>query len=235
MAVPSQTSLPGDHRDSYLGGTARATQTGQSHLGTSASGNVAANGSKPIASGTPKKSKRRPGSSLLQAARERRQQTEYQNYHHPPPAQDVWVCEFCEYERIFGRPPEALIRQYEIKDRRRRREEAERRRLLEKAKMKSRKGKKASNKLPAKNNNITQDRVSAQPAGYQAPHMDNQPSQETQSEEFDEDDYYEEDVHDDGYIPASDAQDVLSHEPTSSHDGNCPGGGSTRDNCVPVA
>ncbi|KAK8122139.1 hypothetical protein PG984_010809 [Apiospora sp. TS-2023a] len=235
MAVPSQSSLPGDHHDPYPGGTARATQTGQPHLGTPASGNVATNGSKPVGSATPKKAKRRPGSSLLQAARERRQQTEYQNYHHPPPLQDVWVCEFCEYERIFGRPPEALIRQYEIKDRRRRREEAERRRLLEKAKMKSRKGKKASNKPPAKNNNSTQDRVSAQPAGYQAPHMDNQPSQETQSEEFDEDDYYEEDVHDDGYIPASNSQDALSHDPVSSHDGSGPGGGSTRDTCVPVA
>ncbi|KAK7962537.1 uncharacterized protein PG986_003362 [Apiospora aurea] len=235
MAVPPQASLPGDHRDPYSGGATRATQTGQPHLGTSASGNVAANGSKPVASATQKKAKRRPGSSLLQAARERRQQTEYQNYHHPPTPQEVWVCEFCEYERIFGRPPEALIRQYEIKDRRRRREEAERRRLLEKAKMKSRKGKKASNKLPAKNNNNTQERASAPPSGYQAPHMGNQPSHETQGEEFDEDDYYEEDVHDDAYIPLSDARDAISHDPTSGHDGDGPGRGSTRDTRVPVA
>ncbi|KAK8061374.1 hypothetical protein PG994_007740 [Apiospora phragmitis] len=234
MAVPPQTSLPGDHRDPYPGGTARATETSQPHLGTSASGNVATNGSKPVVSATQKKAKRRPGSPLLQAARERRQQTEYQNYHHPPAPQDVWVCEFCEYERIFGRPPVALIRRYEIKDRRRRQEEAERRRLLEKAKMKSRKGKKVSNKLPAKNNNNTQERAPAPPSGYQAPHMDNQPSQETQSEEFDEDEYYEEDVHDDAYIPVSDAQDALSHGPTSSHDDDGPGGGSTRDARVPV-
>ncbi|CAJ2504024.1 Uu.00g114180.m01.CDS01 [Anthostomella pinea] len=105
---------------------------------------------------TPKKPKRR-GNSLAIAAKQRRKETEYQNLHHPPAPEDMWICEFCEYERIFGRPPEALIRQYEVKDRRRRREEAERRRLLEKAKMKSRKGKKA-NKVPAKNNSTTTDR-----------------------------------------------------------------------------
>lgn len=51
---------------------------------------------------------------------------------------------------IFGRPPAALIRQYEIKDRHERRRLAEKRRLLEKAKMKGRKGKKG-NKNTAKN------------------------------------------------------------------------------------
>ncbi|KAK8132605.1 hypothetical protein PG999_000778 [Apiospora kogelbergensis] len=232
MAVPPQTTLSGDHRDPYHGATARATETSQPHLENSASGNVS---TKPAAGATQKKAKRRAGSSLLQAARERRQQTEYQNYHHPPTLQEVWVCEFCEYERIFGRPPEALIRQYEIKDRRRRREEAERRRLLEKAKMKSRKGKKASNKPPAKNNNNIQERSPAPPAGYQAPHMGSQPSQETQSEEFDEDDYYEEDIHDDEYIPANDPQDTLSHNTTSSYDGGGAGGGSSRDTRVPVS
>lgn len=64
--------------------------------------------------------------------------------------EDVWICEFCEYESIFGRPPEALIRQYEIKDRRERKRLAEKKRLLEKAKMKGRKNKKAT-KNAAKN------------------------------------------------------------------------------------
>ena len=58
--------------------------------------------------------------------------------------EDVWICEFCEYESIFGVQPTALIRQYEVKDRRERRRLAEKRRLLEKAKMKGRKGKKAT-------------------------------------------------------------------------------------------
>ncbi|KAH0398145.1 hypothetical protein KCU89_g7544, partial [Aureobasidium melanogenum] len=54
----------------------------------------------------------------------------------------MWICEFCEYEDIWGVRPEALIRQYEIKDRKERQKAEERRRLLEKAKQKNRKGKK---------------------------------------------------------------------------------------------
>ena len=56
---------------------------------------------------------------------------------------EIWICEFCEYESIFGEAPEALMRQYEIKDRKERRRLAEKRRLLEKAKQK---GKKNSSK-----------------------------------------------------------------------------------------
>lgn len=88
------------------------------------------------------KKKRPTGREYLIAARERRERQERQNFHHPPALEDQWICEFCEYERIFGTPPVALIRQYEIKDRRIRKQEAERRRLLEKAKMKGRKSKK---------------------------------------------------------------------------------------------
>lgn len=52
---------------------------------------------------------------------------------------EIWICEFCEYESIFGEAPEALMRQYEIKDRKERRKLAEKRRLLEKAKQKGKK------------------------------------------------------------------------------------------------
>ncbi|KAI1141084.1 hypothetical protein F5Y05DRAFT_376347 [Hypoxylon sp. FL0543] len=165
----------GDYREQYSGvANARGpiqngsapplVSSGGMQPGVNTTGNDAG---KPQATATPKESKRR-GNSLLQAAKQRRRETEYQNYHHPPAPEDIWICEFCEYERIFGRPPEALIRQYEIKDRRRRREEAERRRLLEKAKMKSRKGKKAS-KVPAKNNSTVSDRHTASSSGQQAP------------------------------------------------------------------
>ncbi|CAL8578217.1 hypothetical protein XPA_004012 [Xanthoria parietina] len=98
----------------------------------------------------PKKPRRSLAKQLVVSARQRRLQQEYDNYHHPPAAEDTWICEFCEYEMIFGRPPEALIRQYEIKDRQERRRLAEKRRLLEKAKMKGRKGKKG-NKNAGKN------------------------------------------------------------------------------------
>lgn len=84
---------------------------------------------------------------LKTAARHRRQAAADNFYHNPPKFEDLWICEFCEYERIFGEPPKALIRDYEIKDRRHRREEADRKRLLEKAKAKSRKSKKASKAL----------------------------------------------------------------------------------------
>lgn len=90
-----------------------------------------------------RKKKRSPGSIYALAARQRKIQQQYTNIHHPPALEDIWICEFCEYESIFGHPPEALIRQYEIKDRKERKRLAEKKRLLEKAKMKGRKTKKA--------------------------------------------------------------------------------------------
>lgn len=93
--------------------------------------------------GARRKSGRRLERELNMAARHRKQVTAELNYHQPPRADDVWICEFCEYESIFGEPPRALIRDYEIKDRRLRQEEADRKRLLEKAKAKSRKGRKS--------------------------------------------------------------------------------------------
>ena len=96
------------------------------------------------------------------AARQRRLQQEYSNLHHPPRPEDVWICEFCEYESIFGVQPQALIRQYEVKDRKERRRLAEKRRLLEKAKLKGRKGKKQSKNAAKASNNVAQ-----QPANQQ--------------------------------------------------------------------
>lgn len=243
---PQQGVIPGGPRDIYNGTNVRSTQTGQPHLAGSGGSQPGVNmpgdgGGKggAQANAPPKKSKRRNGNSLMLAAKHRRQQTEYQNYHHPPSPEEIWMCEFCEYERIFGRPPEALIRQYEIKDRRRRREEAERRRLLEKAKMKSRKGKKAS-KLPAKNNAAVHDRNAAPPPAHQMPHPGTEPSQETQSEEFDEDDYYEEDVHDED-CPASHHVHGVEHSHATAlgHEGAAGDGhgdsGGGRDNRMPVS
>lgn len=230
-----QMATSSDYRDQYNGVNTGSTQTGPmsahpnpsgTQAGTNGTADGGGKGATATANATQKK-KRRNVSSLMRAARQRRQQTAYQNYQHPPAEEEIWICEFCEYQDIFGHPPEALIRQYEIKDRRRRREEAERRRLLEKAKMKSRKGKKA-NKLPAKNN-VAQDR-SAAPAGHQAPHMGTETSQEVQSEEFDEDDYYEEDVHDDHCHAA------VHPSMTTGHHVDGGGGRSIgQDNRVPAA
>lgn len=92
---------------------------------------------------------------LMLAALNRRQAAVDAYHHNPPRLEDVWICEFCEYERIFGSPPKALIREYEMKDRRVRQEEVDRRRLLEKAKAKSRKGRKG-NKATKGTQSVTQ-------------------------------------------------------------------------------
>ena len=132
----------------------------------------------------PRKPRRSASKLYAYAARKRRTQQEYANFHNPP--SQPWICEFCEYEDIFGRPPEALIRQYEIKDRKERRRLAEKRRLLEKARMKGRKGKKASKKAQNSANSVQQD-VNARGSHEQRP---DDGSLDAQDDDY-EDDYYD--------------------------------------------
>lgn len=54
------------------------------------------------------------------------------------PEEEFWMCEYCEYEAIFGEWPMALMRGYDAKERRERRQVRERQRLLQKAKHKNR-------------------------------------------------------------------------------------------------
>lgn len=135
-----------------------------------------------------RKPRRPPAKQYAIAARKRRPN----NYHHPPNGEDIWICEFCEYESIFGSPPEALVRQYEIKDRKERRRLREKQRLLEKAKAKGRKGKKG-NKNATKNasTSAAQSQQSQKPR-YDPKPVDNTAKQHqgTQSEEY-PDDYYD--------------------------------------------
>lgn len=140
------------------------------------------------ANGAPKKSKRR-GNSLVRAARERRQQTEYNNYLRPPNPEDFWLCEFCEYERIFGEPPKGMIRKYEEKDRNQRHEEANRKRLLDKAKAKSRKGKKS--KAATKSGNASSSRANALPAEDQDVYIDGEGDEYYQDDVNSKPDYYD--------------------------------------------
>jgi hypothetical protein len=125
-------------------------------------------GPAPAAPAVGKKSRRRRGDVYALAARQRKLQQEYSNIQHPPAPEDIWICEFCEYESIFGQPPHALIRQYEIKDRKERRRLAEKRRLLEKAKLKGRKGKKQT-KSAAKAANTTSQNAANQQLYDQEP------------------------------------------------------------------
>jgi hypothetical protein len=139
----------------------------------------------------PKKTRRRTGNDYLVAARQRREQQKWRNDHHPIPKEEQWTCEFCEYEQIFGTPPVALIKQYELKDRIVRKQEAERRRLLEKAKMKGRKGKRGS-KAASKTDSSTQNRQAHRTHQPVSMNPSQSQSQGTQSEEYCEDDYDEE-------------------------------------------
>lgn len=141
------------------------------------------------ASQQPRKPRRSLTKQLAIAARDRKMAQDYDNYNNPPKPDKVWVCDFCEYEMIFGGPPAALIRQYEIKDRSERRRLAEKRRLLEKAKMKSRKGKKGNKNN--KNQNATQPQQQSQKTRYdpQAQDQAAMQSQGTQSDEHVLDDY----------------------------------------------
>lgn len=136
------------------------------------------------------KPRRRPSKEYALAARQRKLQQEYQNYHHPPTGDNLWICEFCEYEDIFGVPPYALIRSYEIKDRQERKKAAEKRRLLEKAKMKNRKGKKGGK--GGKNNNP----AAAPPAPGGGPGGYDPNAQPLEGE-----DYYDDDEYGDEYEP----------------------------------
>ena len=137
----------------------------------------------PASAAQGKKTRRRRGDAYAFAARQRRLQQEYSNMHHPPSPENIWICEFCEYEGIFGEPPAALIRQYEIKDRRERRKQAERRRLLEKAKLKARKGKKQSKNGTKAGNNTQQ----ASSQGYDQQPMDPVPGEDYLDDGYDDD------------------------------------------------
>lgn len=142
-------------------------------------------GGQPNQQAPPPRKPRRSASKLYAyAARKRRIQQEYANFHNPP--NPAWICEFCEYEDIFGMPPVALIRQYEIKDRKERKRLAEKRRLLEKARMKGRKGKKASKKSQNNANNA-QHNQNPPPGGYDR-HPDDGPL-DGQDEEYYDDEY----------------------------------------------
>ncbi|KAL1310518.1 hypothetical protein AAFC00_000803 [Neodothiora populina] len=157
--------------------------------------------------------RRRPSREYAHAARERRLQQEYNNYHHKPTKDNMWICEFCEYEDIWGVPPLALIRQYEIKDRAERKKAEEKRRLLEKAKMKGRKGKK---NVRGKNNGAAAANQTSAHQGAQQYDHNGDPIQNPPHSQDGQDDYFDDD-YDDGYDPV---------EPHDSGGGGGGGGGA---------
>ncbi|PGG99859.1 hypothetical protein AJ80_09281 [Polytolypa hystricis UAMH7299] len=197
--TPNPYSVPAHHRSSTQPLAAAAPgQRGFSTQGTQTSPNMATQANQqgqhpPQGGQTPtggKKTRRSAASLYALAARQRRIQQQYTNLHHPPSLEDIWICEFCEYESIFGHPPEALIRQYEIKDRKERRRLAEKRRLLEKAKMKGRKGKKATKNAAAKAAAAQQQQQSHHQQGYDRHHgMDHDPGNSHLGDDYPADEY----------------------------------------------
>ena len=144
----------------------------------------------------PPRKPRRPASKRYAvAAKERRSQQTYNNYHHPPKEEDFWVCQFCDYESIFGKPPVALIRYYEAKDEKERQRQAEKRRLLEKAKMKGRKGKKGKGQGKAAT-------TAPNPVSASQPAYDPLMPGEYPAYDHPEDTYYEDDFDEPGPTPA---------------------------------
>lgn len=207
------SSAPQNMDDPANSGTAKLASQGQPQPPTMAA--------------QPKKTRRRATKELELAAKVRRQQTLYENRHNPPKPEDVWICEFCEYESIFRRPPEALIRQYENKDRKLRLQEAERRRLLEKAKSRSRKGKKGTKVAGvAKNTTSAQDRTTPQgetsaPPPAQA-HIQGTESEDYYDEEGEGEAELPEDTGEHGELPEDTG--VEGHSGRYGREGGGPGG-----------
>ena len=165
----------------------------------------------------PKPRRRRPSREFALAARQRRLAQEFNNYQNKPTKDSMWICEFCEYEDIWGYPPRALIRQYEIKDRAERQKAEERRRLLEKAKMKKNKGK---NKGKGSKNANTQPPANpGQPYDQGLDNVNMPP--DVQGDEYYDDEY------DDGYDavdPNDPAYAQGYHYPLHPGDPGPPGG-----------
>ncbi|PHH86589.1 hypothetical protein CDD83_10011 [Cordyceps sp. RAO-2017] len=187
--VPGTVQWPGQPNKYSMGPQA---SSGASNAANGVNHDTSSKATAAKAGQSRRKSRRRLEQELNLAARHRRQIAAENYDHHPPKAEDVWICEFCEYERIFGEPPRALIRDYEIKDRRHRQEEADRKRLLEKAKAKSRKGKK-NGKVANRGSHGAHAMADPAATDQDAPLMHHGHSHSTQSEEEEYEDDYEDD------------------------------------------
>jgi hypothetical protein len=166
---------PAPYRNSTTSQAYTSAHTGQMGPTTALPANQAgaATGAQQPADATPKKPKRKAKDYYAMAANRRRERQRQYNIQNPPKDEDIWICHYCEYEMIFGYPPEALIRRYEIVDHKVRLQEKERRRLLEKAKARGRKGRKAKQAAAAPKTGPGQDAT--------LPHRPAQPGQQAQN------------------------------------------------------
>ncbi|KAK4453489.1 hypothetical protein QBC34DRAFT_208126 [Podospora aff. communis PSN243] len=195
---PSETQV---HESGHREGVAKNGAVAQNQAGT-----------------TQKTLRRSAAKEYAAAAKARRRETLLYNRRHPPKPEEIWICDFCEYEAIFGRPPEALVRQYEIADRKQRQLEQQRRAQWERMKKGKHKGKKHS-KPPAKSSNQAQDPHQAD--GTHGGPINSNCSQGTQSEEgyCEEEEYDDEDYGPDDEIPSLESRlgDVVQQNITGSY------------------
>jgi len=147
------------------------------------------------------------------AAKTRRRETLLYNKRHPPKPEEVWICHFCEYESIFGSPPSALIRLYEVRDRKQRLSEQQRKAQWERLRKGKHKGKK-NNKLAAKSNDAAHD--THQTTAAQGAATNSNAGQGSQSDDYFNVSEYEDDEYEpDEDNPPDDALDV-SEEPENA-------------------
>ncbi|KAF3196437.1 hypothetical protein TWF106_008191 [Orbilia oligospora] len=151
-------------------------QRSMSTVGTQTSPNMSGNNSYP-------QQQKKKSAARAAARREYLQQQRLKQRHANGNKGEIWICEFCEYEAIFGQPPEALMRQYDIRDRRERRErkEAENRRRRAEERL-QRKGRKTSTKNTKKQHAHTNAHSSAHNAPPPPPPPSQTDSQGTQSD-----------------------------------------------------
>ncbi|KAF7547362.1 hypothetical protein G7046_g9028 [Stylonectria norvegica] len=168
--VPGTVQWPGHSAKHNMGAQSKYTAPPGANIGKATYSDGSSKAASRGSGSSRKKDRRQLDNDLKKAARRRRQVATESYYNNPPKAADVWICEFY---------------------RRRRQEEIDRKRLLEKAKAKSRKGKKNGTKAPARSGQAaTQNPVQPPQTdpvdehGITAADIGN--GQSTQSEEDDE-------------------------------------------------
>ena len=218
--VPGSTPWPGSDPALSMGSAHGASQSSQAaQAGYGSQGSPAAHdgyhqdprsteGSHPQPAAPPKKPEN-IDRELREQARARRRNARFQNKHHPPKPEDVWVCDFCIYEDIYGSPPRHLIRDFELKERKQRLQEAALKRKMEKMKKDARKGKRGGRLAPP-HDHAAHDR-NLPPHDHHAP-VDNYES-EVDDEEYENDEYDDEGVYSPDEPPPLEPDPQAYHHP----------------------
>lgn len=195
--VPGSVQWPGTDPATSRYPAKQGTMVSQANVAANSTGQIANDASatfnRPAGDGDTPSTRRKKGRGhldreLRRAENERRRRAQHEAQTRPPGDDDFWMCEFCEYERIFGERPSALIRQYEMKELKQRKKEEERRRLIEKAKARGRKGKK-NGKAAAKG---SQNHAQVLQGGQQMDHVENSQAGDEADAGYDDEEFDDE-------------------------------------------